>query len=178
MPGLAHLKDLQRKAVTGDMLLGNRVPAPMFDGNTGLVADRLEPDLNVRDLIRRKRCLPPAEREPLAGQPGRDAADLEGFAVWQIRHEPPAFTRLETQNAITARRELKQPVRPPPRGNLLREHIERLARRRLHAQRDDHRAHLRFCSTRALNDASWSAHIRSVSASHFFRSAMAPSFSV
>src|SRR5690606_34712256 len=126
----------------------------------------------------RERGLAPGERQVLAWRPHTDAANLERLAVWQIDDEAAAFTWFKAKRAITARRQLKEPAWAPPRTNLLREDVKRLLRRRLHTQRDNHRAHLRLRSTCALNDTSWSAQRRSVSASHFFRSAIAPSFSV
>ena len=100
--GLPQLEDVQRKAVARHVVLRNGVPTAMFDGNPRLIASRLEPHFDVRHLVSRERPLAPGERQSLARRPSRDAANLERFAIRQIRHQPPAFARLEPQFTVTA----------------------------------------------------------------------------
>ena len=132
---LTHLERLQRKAVARHMLLRDRIPTAVFDRHTGFIANRLEPHIDVRRLLGRKRALPPAEREPFAGNPHADAADLKRPPVRQIGHEAPALTRLKPQLSVAAGRQLKEPVRLPPQRDLLRENCKCLPRRGLHPER-------------------------------------------
>ena len=150
----AHLRCAKWKAVAGGVVLGNGVPAAMLDRDASFIADRLEADLDIRDLTRGERGLAPGEREPLGRRPRGDAADLEHLAVRQFSDEASAFAQLETQFAVVAWRELEQAVGPPPCGYILREGVECALRRSLHAQRDDDGAQGFFFSTCALNDAS------------------------
>jgi hypothetical protein len=82
------------EGMASDMLLGNRLPTAMFDGDPGLAIDRHEPHLDLGDLLGRETCLPPSEGETDARFPCDDATDLEGLAVRARLGEPPAETRL------------------------------------------------------------------------------------
>lgn len=149
-----HLKYAQREAVPRYMLLRDGVPTAVLNGHARFLADRFETNLDVGHLLRRERRLAPGERKALAGRPGGDAANLEHASVRQRCDETPAFTRLEAQFTVAARRELEKFVRAPPGADLLREDVERFDRRCFHAQRDNDGAHFRLRSICALNEES------------------------
>jgi hypothetical protein len=95
------------EGMASDVLLGNRVPTAMFDGDLGLGIDRLEPHLDLGDLLGRERCLPPGKGKADTRFPCDDAADLECPAVPVRLDEPPAETRLEGERAGRARGEVE-----------------------------------------------------------------------
>jgi hypothetical protein len=66
------------------MLLGNRVPTAMFDGDPGLGIYRLEPRLDLGDLLGRERCLPPGKGEADTRFPCDDATDLVFLINWML----------------------------------------------------------------------------------------------
>jgi hypothetical protein len=150
----AHLRGGKRKAVAGCVILRDRVPAAMLDGDARFLIHGFESDIDVRDLVGRKRRLAPGESKPFAWRPSCDTADLEVFAVGQRRDEATILAWLEAQRAVAARRELEQAAGPPPGCDLLRENVKRLFGRRFHAKRYDNGAHFRFFSTCALKEAS------------------------
>ena len=114
MFGRPHLERLEREAVTGGVLLGDKTPAAMLDRHPGFFAHRLKADLDVGGLIGRKRRLSPAESEAFAWNSSADAPDLEGGAIGQIGDQAAAIAELEAQLAVTARRQLEEPIGPPP----------------------------------------------------------------
>jgi len=85
--------------MASDMLLGNRIPTAMFGGDPGLRIDRLEPHLDLGDLLGRERCLAPGEGKTETRFPSDDATDLEGLAVPARLGETPAETRLEGERS-------------------------------------------------------------------------------
>src|SRR5215469_4221215 len=61
--GVATQKNGVRKTMAGGMVLRNGVPANVLDRHPCLFADRIEPYLNLRDLIGCEAGLPPCEGE-------------------------------------------------------------------------------------------------------------------
>ena len=98
----AHLRRRQGKAVPCDVLLRDRVPTAVLDGDARFIRDGFETNFHSCHLLWSERGLAPGECEQLAWTPGRDVADLEGFAAGEVGDEPPAFAGLEPQYAITA----------------------------------------------------------------------------
>src|SRR5262249_9451389 len=179
MFSLPPLEQHQFKAVTCDMILRDLVPAAMLDCHARLVPHRFEAHVKLCRLAGAECRVTPSECKPFARLPDHDAADLELFPIRQRRNEPPAFSRLEPEMAVAARRQREQGVRPPPYADFLSEGFKRPQRCRVDPDRnDDCRGHLRFFSTCALKLESCAAHVASVSASQRFNSVMAPSFSV
>ena len=155
MLGLAHLEGAQRKAVAGQMLLRDGVPAAVLDGHPRFLADGFEADVDACLLLRRERDLAPGEAEPIARRPMGDAADLKDVAVGKRGYEAAILTRLETEFAIATRRQLEKLIWAPPKANVINESVEAIARTGGYAERDDDGGrHFRFFSTWALNDAS------------------------
>jgi hypothetical protein len=68
------------KTIAGHVILRHALPTPVLDRDTHLGPDRLEPDLDLGDLIRRKARLP-RESKPRGWLPSRDTADLDGLGV-------------------------------------------------------------------------------------------------
>ena len=75
------LEHEQRHPVAGRVLLGDRVPAKVLNGDSGLGAHGLEPNVYLGRLVGRERRLPPAEREAPRWVPHPNRADLEDIAV-------------------------------------------------------------------------------------------------
>src|SRR5580698_2839432 len=101
------------------------VPAAVLDRDPGLVADRLEADLDLGVLAGLERGLTPAEHQPVRRRPGADLTDLEHLAAGQGGREPPALARLERQHAGIARREREQRAGLPPRADVVHKRGER-----------------------------------------------------
>jgi hypothetical protein len=57
----AHLRGGKRKAVAGCVILRDRVPAAMLDGDAGFLTHRFEANIDVSYLFRRERALAPSE---------------------------------------------------------------------------------------------------------------------
>ena len=92
---LALLEKWKREAVAGDMILRNAVPAAVFDGDAGFVADGFEADVDFGCVLRPEGGLTPANDQPFARRPDADVADLEYLAVGQrsIRRPPRRWRR-------------------------------------------------------------------------------------
>lgn len=109
-----HLERLEREAVPGGVLLGDKTPAAMLDRHPGFIAHRLKADLDMGGLIGRERRLTPAESQAFAWNPSGDGADLEGGAMGQIGDEAALIAELEAKLAIAVRRQLEEPIGSPP----------------------------------------------------------------
>src|SRR5689334_2099376 len=79
--GQLALEQHERKAMTCDVVLRDLVPAAMLDRDARLFAQRFEAHVELRRLAGRECRLAPCQREPFAGLPDGDAADLELPAV-------------------------------------------------------------------------------------------------
>src|SRR5271170_484718 len=139
--------DVLRKSVTRDVLLRDRVPGAVFDGDARLLADRFEPHFDFGRLFRPECRLPPLERKTFPGLPDRNATDLELLAACERREETSARTGLKCQPAVAARRDREKTARLPPRSDFLGERFEGAHRIGGHPQSDaDARRHVFFFS--------------------------------
>src|SRR5687767_1618167 len=91
MLGRTALEEHQLETMAGGMIPRNAVPAAMLDRHAGLLAHRLEADLELGGLIGAEGRLAPAQHEALARLPYPDPADLEAASGRQIGHQPSAF---------------------------------------------------------------------------------------
>ena len=85
--------------MTGDMRLGNGVPASVLDGHPRLLPNWLEPHLNLRRLIGSKGCLTPGEDKSVWRLPVAHLADVEDLSVGQCLRESPPRPRFDGQAA-------------------------------------------------------------------------------
>src|SRR6266851_9715847 len=112
--GVVAEEDIVGETVAGDVPRRDRIPSVMLDGDASLIADRLEPHLDLRQLTGGETRLPLGEGYPLAGFPDGDASDLEDGSVGQSLGEVPADAGLEGELAGRLAREVKQGIGPPP----------------------------------------------------------------
>lgn len=128
------LEQFQAEAMPRGVTLRNRVPAAVLDGDARLVTSGFESDIDFSDLIRRECCLPPGERNPFAGFPDRNSANLEFLAIVEQRDETATLARLEAQMSVSIRRQPKQRMRAPPFADFAGKYIERTRGRGIDAQ--------------------------------------------
>lgn len=91
--------------MSGDVVLRNRVPAGVLDGHSRLLANGLEPDLDLGDLLRSKARLPPgATRVPGSQTVMRPISKTSPVTNVSVNRPPSLGSKASTPGELVVKR--------------------------------------------------------------------------